>query len=500
MKLSRLILALAMLIFVLACAGTALSQRDANMGTRFSEILKDTDHPLTEAQLKQLKEMPQGRESFQKMMEILTEDQYALIRKSFRSRRGRRAPSPILLKGGHVIDPLNNINDNMDVLVDNGKIARVAKNIQAPEGAQVVDVSGLYVTPGLIDIHAHVFYTDKTRNYRWVIPDDKCIMSGVTTAVDPGSSGAYTFERFKDEVIDRARIRVLAFLNIVAPGMQAEYENDHTQFKVGLAVETAKKYPRTIIGFKTAHYRGGGYDELHGPWTIADSVIAAGNIAKLPVMLDFHPAPASDGYPERSFRDILLNKMRPGDIYTHCFARMFPVVLEDGKVNPDAIKAQQQGRIFDVGHGAGSFVFLRAVPAIKQGFYPNSISTDLHDGNSNSPVIDMSYVMSKFICMGMPLEDVIRCSTINPAREINRPELGHLSVGAVADIAVLDLLKGDFGYPDVGRAKITCDKRLQCAMTLFGGNIIFDLNAITMPNWEDIPKESSYWNPPSLAY
>ena len=499
MRISRFIMVFAVLVFLLACAGTALSQRGTNMVTFISEILKDTDHPLTDAQVKQLKEIPQSRQAFQKMTEILTEDQNNLIRRNLR-RRGRRGPSTILLKGGHVIDPANNINSTMDVLVDNGKIANVAKNIQAPEGAQVVDVSGLYVTPGLIDIHAHVFYTDLVSNYRWVIPDDKCIMSGVTTAVDPGSSGAYTFERFKNEVIDRSRIRVLALLNIVAPGMHVEHENDHTQFKVGLAVETAKKYPRTIVGFKTAHYRGGGYDEFHGPWTIADSVIAAGNIANLPVMLDFHPAPASDGYPERSVRDILLKKMRPGDIYTHCFARMFPVVLENGKVNPDAIKAQQQGRIFDVGHGAGSFVFLRAAKAIKQGFYPNSISTDLHSGNSNSPAIDMCYVMSKFLCLGMPLEDVIKCSTINPAREINRPELGHLSVGAVADIAVLDMLKGKFGYPDVGGGKITSDKRLQCAMTLFGGNIIFDLNAISMPEWEDIPKDSSYWNPASLAY
>ncbi|MFC1528698.1 amidohydrolase/deacetylase family metallohydrolase [Candidatus Latescibacterota bacterium] len=498
MKSSRFLTVFVTLLVSLAFMENAFSLSTDTI-TKLNEIFKEAELPLSEAQIEKLKDLPENQEGFQKAMEILDTKQVEVLMIITRRRgSGQR----IILKGGHVIDPANNINEKMDVFIDKGKIARVEKNIPVPddESIKIVDVSDLYVTPGLIDIHAHVFYTDLLDNYRWVIADDQCITSGVTTVVDAGSSGADTYERFLNDVIFKSRIRILAFLNIVAPGMHREFENDPTQFKVNLAVETAKKYPQTIVGFKTAHYDGRGYDKFHGPWTIADSVLAAGRIANLPVMLDFHPAPASDGYPERSLRDILLKKMRPGDIYTHCFARMFPVVLEDGKVNPDAIKAQKEGRIFDVGHGGGSFTFLRAVPAIKQGFYPNSISTDLHAGNSNSPVINMCYLMSKFLLMGMSLEDVIRCSTINPAREINHPELGNLSVGSIADIAVLELLKGDFGYPDVGGAKITGDKRLQCALTIYGGNIIFDLNAISRPYWEDIPKDSGYWGPPSLGW
>ncbi|MBT4482250.1 MAG: amidohydrolase/deacetylase family metallohydrolase, partial [Candidatus Latescibacteria bacterium] len=266
-------------------------------------------------------------------------------------------PRPdILLKGGHVIDPKNNINKVMDVLIRNGKIASVEKNIRIDDKMKVVDISGYYVSPGFVDIHAHLYYTDYTPRWRWMVPDSYGFPYGVTTLVDAGCSGAETFEDFKKRSIDRARVRVLAFLNISKKGMtKREYENDPYMFDHKLAAETAKKYPDIIVGFKTAHYDARNYDELRNPWTTADSIIAAGNLANLPCMFDFHPAPPMKGYPERSFRDIILKKMRPGDIYTHCYYPGFPTVDENLKVNPDVLKAQKRGVYFDVGHGGGSF-------------------------------------------------------------------------------------------------------------------------------------------------
>ncbi|MBT4483010.1 MAG: amidohydrolase family protein, partial [Candidatus Latescibacteria bacterium] len=203
-------------------------------------------------------------------------------------------------------------------------------------------------------------------------------------------------------------------------------------------------------------------------------------------------------HPARSFRELVLEKMRPGDIHTHIFGRAYPST-QNGKVNPDMIKAQEKGVIFDVGHGSGSFVFRHAHTAVRQGFMPNSISTDLYGRNSNGPVINMTNLMTKFLNMGMSLEDVIRCSTINPAREINHPELGNLSAGSPADIAVIDMLTGDFGTTDTGgfregiNGKVKGDKRLQNVMTLFGGQTVFDLYALDAIEWEDIPRDNTYW-------
>ena len=414
-------------------------------------------------------------------------------------------PSPeaaqydILLKGGHVIDPANNINSIMDVAVEKGKIARVGRDIPDSDAEKVVDVSGYYVTPGLIDIHVHCFHNSPVKSYQIsVIADHHHFSSGVTTVVDAGTSGADTFESFK-EVIDRSKVRILAFLNIAAPGM-GPAEMEPSEFNIKRAVETARKYPNTIIGFKTAHYFEIGtkrrFDAAHPPWASVDSVLAAARLAGLPVMYDAHPKPPEGGYPARSLRELILEKMRPGDIFTHMFYRGFPVVDKNGKVNPDLFKARERGVIFDIGHGQAAFAFKYAIPAIKQGFPPYSISTDLHVGNVNGPVLNIANVMSKFLNIGMTLEDIIRCSTTNPAKAINRPELGNLSAGSTADIAVLEVLTGDFGYTDCGRGKIKGDKKIQCALTLFGGKVVFDISGISYPLWQDIPKDDRYWQRP----
>ncbi|MBT4484120.1 MAG: amidohydrolase/deacetylase family metallohydrolase [Candidatus Latescibacteria bacterium] len=408
----------------------------------------------------------------------------------------------VLLKGGHVIDPVNNINKVMDVAVKDSKIALVDTNIPESDSEKVFDVSGYYVTPGLIDIHVHCFHTSQTSNFP-IIADHHHFPSGVTTVVDAGTSGARNFEDFK-KIIDSSRIRILAFLNIAAPGMGSA-EIEPSEFDIKLAVETSQKFPEIIVGFKTAHYYSLSskrpYDEAHPPWASADSILAAGRLADLPIMFDFHPRPPSDGYPARSFREIMLEKLRPGDIYTHCFSGVFPTILKDGNVNPDVISARRRGVNFDIGHGGASLSFKTAIPAIKQGFYPSSISTDLHNGNVNGPVHNMVNVMSKFLCIGMPLNDVIRCTTVNPAHEINHPELGNLSAGSTADIAVLETVRGNFSYYDCsylgsGNAKINGDKKLQCVMTLRNGNVVWDPLGLNVPLLEDIPEGDKYWARP----
>ena len=403
----------------------------------------------------------------------------------------------ILLKGGHVIDPANSINSIMDVAVAKGKIALVRKDVPAKDAKKTIDVSGLYVSPGFIDIHIHANFN--------VIADDHSFDSCVTTVVDAGSTGSAGSDNYRSfgslkQIIDNSLVRLLAFINIAAPGM-ADAEQDPRTYDVNLAVDTARRYPDLIVGFKVAHYwTTQPYDDLHTPWANVDAVMEAGRKADLPVMFDWYPRPASGGYPMRSYRELILEKSRPGDIHTHHYAIHIPVIGKNGKVNPDVFKAQERGFIFDCGHGAGSFVWRNAVPAIEQGFISDTISTDLHRGNVNGPVLDMINVMSKYVIMGVPLYEVIRRSTINPARAIHHPELGSMSRGSTADIAVFEQLKGNFTYLDTSGGKNYGDKKLISIMTLSDGNIVFDPYGLSCPVWNNIPKDNRYWVNPSGQY
>jgi dihydroorotase len=399
-------------------------------------------------------------------------------------------PAPmydLLLKGGHVIDPANHIDEVRDIAISAGKIAAVEKNIPANLAGKVVDVSKLYVTPGLIDIHYHVghggaplnWFTPEARAHALPlgIPADLALQAGVTTIVDAGTSGAETFLQEKEEVIDRARVRVLAFLNIVADGMNGGLEQSLDEMDVKLCAATIKKYPDLIVGVKTAHYWTNlPWDAEHVPWAAVDRAIECGTAANVPIMVDFWPRE------DRTYEDLILKKMRPGDIHTHVFAQQFPIILPDGKLNPALAEARTRGVIFDVGHGSGSFWFRNAVPAQKQGFVPDSMSTDLHTGNYT--VVSMTDVMSKFLGIGVPLDDVIRRSTVNPASEIHRPELGTLSVGKDADIAVLELMKGRFAYIDCGVARMDANVKLTARMTIRAGRIAYDPSGLSMVEWE----------------
>ena len=394
----------------------------------------------------------------------------------------------LLLKGGHVIDAKNGVNAVRDVAIKDGKICAVAPEIAASRALKTVDVSGLYVTPGLIDIHVHVYAgTGERGSYAGdnsVYPDGFTHRTGVTTVVDAGSSGWRNFEDFKQRIIDRSRTRVLAFLNIVGHGMRGgRYEQDVEDMEAKPTAEMALKHKGVVVGVKTAHFGG-------PQWRPVDQAIAAGKIASIPIMVDFGTA-----YPERSLAELVTTKFRPGDIYTHCYAGGGRGELIDGRVNPAILPAQKRCVIFDVGHGGGSFVWRTAVQAFKEGYYPDSISTDLHIGSMNAGMKDMLNVMSKMLALGMPLDGVIARSTWNPAREIQHEELGHLSVGAIADVAVLRLEKGKFGFVDQNGARMDGNQKLSCELTVRDGKVVYDLNGMTRELWDKIPEGQRFGDP-----
>lgn len=387
----------------------------------------------------------------------------------------------IVIKSGHVIDPRNNINGVTDIAVKDGKIALVANNINVADAAQVVAARGLYVTPGIIDIHTHVFYGNHPDQYLMdatgaVVPDGFTFRNGVTTVADAGSSGCRTFPLFKQQVIDRSRTRVFSFLNIVGAGMRGgAYEQDVNDMDPEKAADMAKANRDDIVGFKVAHFEA-------AAWTPVDNAVAAGKLSGLPVMIDFG---GDDSHPPLSIEELFFKHLRPGDIYTHTFTelkRRDPVVdLQSRKLKSFVPEAQKRGIVFDVGFGGASFDFRQAIPALKSGFYPNSISTDLHTGSMNAAMKGMLNIMSIFLAMGMPLTDVIKASTWNPAVEIQHPELGNLSAGSVADIAILHLRNGNFGFWDREGYKLKGKHRLECEMTIRAGDIVYDLNGIAEP-------------------
>lgn len=385
----------------------------------------------------------------------------------------------IVIKGGRIIDPENNIDAVMDIAVADGKIALVAKNIDPKQGIQVVDAKGMYVTPGLIDIHTHNFYgTQPDHQYEdgnlAVAPDGFTFRNGVTTVVDAGSSGWRTFPTFKAQTIDVSKTRVLAFLNIVGEGMRGGYEQNANDMDPKMTAMVARRYKDIIVGIKLAHYEG-------HEWEPADRAVEAGTLAGgIPAMIDF-----GGSKPPLPIEELFMKHLRPGDIFTHCFgqlgSREYIVDLQTNKVKPFIYEARKRGIFFDVGYGGISFAYSQAIPAVKEGFYPNSISTDLHVGSMNDAMKDMLTCMSKFLAMGMPLHDVIQASTSNPAKEIKHEELGNLSVGSGADIAVLNLREGKFGLFDYTGYKLEASKKLECELTIRAGKIVYDLNGIASP-------------------
>jgi len=387
----------------------------------------------------------------------------------------------ILIKGGQVIDPKNNLNEVMDVGIFEGKIKKVAKNIDAGEARQVVNAKGMYVTPGLIDIHGHVFFGTEPDHYLSnglvaVPPDGFTFRVGVTTIVDAGGAGWDSFSEFKKNIIFNSKTRVLSFLNIVGEGMRGgRYEQDTSDMDPNLAAAAAIKNRNDVVGFKVAHFVG-------NDWTPVDRAVQAGKLANIPVMVDF-----GGSTPPLPLSDLFLKHLRPGDIFTHTYTLLEGNVRETivdettKKVKPFVLEARKKGIVFDVGYGGASFNYSQAIPAVKSGFYPTTISTDLHTGSMNGSMKDMLSIMSKFYIMGMDLPSVIKASTWTPAQVIKRENLGHISENAIADVALFSMREGNFGFYDKTGYKMEGKQKLECEMTIMGGKIVYDLNGIANP-------------------
>jgi dihydroorotase len=388
-----------------------------------------------------------------------------------------QAKFDLVIKGGELLDPRSGTRAVRDIGIRDHKIAAIEPDIPASLAIKVVDVRGLLVTPGLVDIHTHDYAgTGRKGAYdgdNSVYPDGFSFRSCVTTVVDAGSSGWRNFPDFKDRIIDRSKTRVLAFINIVGNGMGGGSVEQNTEdMDPAAAAAMAKQYPDIIVGFKTAHFEG-------PEWTAVDRAVAAGKLADLPVMVDFGVF-----RPERPYEELVTSKLRPGDISTHMYIDFIHMLDANGKVLPYLFEAKKRGVIFDVGHGGGSFVFNQAVPAIQQGFLPDSISTDLHVTSMNAGMKDMLNVMSKFLNLGMPLQDVVLRSTWNPAKEIKHHELGHLSVGDTADVSVMRVETGNFGFVDSLGGRLEGRQQLACELTVKNGLVVWDLNGITREDWQ----------------
>ena len=341
----------------------------------------------------------------------------------------------LLLQGGRVMDPKSRLDAGRDVAIKGGKIAAIEPSIAAGRAKKVLDVKGLLITPGLIDLHVHAYFTASNPG-SWagdnsLPPDAFSFRTGVTTMVDAGSSGWRNFEHFKVTVIDRAKTRVLAMINIAGFGMISDL-TEQGDFDPAAVAKLKAKYPETV---------------------------------------DF-------GYflPQRPYYQLVAEHLRPGDISTHAYRGPVPWVDEQGKIYPYLLAARKRGVKFDVGHGGGSFVLRSAAGAMANGFYPDTISSDLHTGSMNGAFMDMPTLMSKMMALGMPLNEVIRASTWTPAELIQRPDLGNLTVGAVADLTGLRLMEGEFGYYDNSGGRVASKQRLFCELTLKDGAISWDFN------------------------
>jgi dihydroorotase len=377
----------------------------------------------------------------------------------------------ILLKGGHLIDPKNNIDAKMDIAVKDGKIFRLAADIPSSAAKKVLDVSGLIVAPGLINIHTHVFagsnpgFSDGQSSQ---LPDAFALRSGITTVVDAGTTGWRNFPEFKTKVIDPSVTRVLAWINIFETGFSSGsgFEPDMGTVSVQKTAEALQKYKDYIVGTRVGHYIG-------KSWIPFERASEAAKISNTPLFVECH-------MPQYTLQE-QLDHMRPGDIITHAFENVserMTVVDEQGKVRPFVLDAQKRGVLFDVGHGGAGFWFNQAIPAFKQGLWPNSFGTDEHRTSMNSGMKNMLNVMSKYMNIGMSVPEIIARGSWNAAKSIKREDLGNLSEGSVADIAVLSIVNGKFGFVDSGQNRIEGSGKLEAELTVRAGRIVWDLNGL----------------------
>lgn len=377
----------------------------------------------------------------------------------------------LLIKGGHVIDAANGIDDVMDVGIAGRVVAGVAKDIPESQGKRVIDATGKFVTPGLIDIHAHT-----TGFSGAMFPEEMCFPYGVTTMVDCGGSGWRTFDQFNEDVIKKSAVRVFALLNIVGQGMEGDVEQNIEDMDAELTAAKIRQRSDIIVGVKVAHFQGKGWESI-------DRGVEAARLSDTFCLVD------QNAKPTRTFED-MLKRLRPGDGTTHCFGYGKPMIGNDGKVKNHYIEARKRGIKFDVGHGNNSFSFSMAQPALDQGFPPDTISTDMHRMSLHTSRATMTEVMSKFLAIGMPMAEVVARSTWEPAKWINHTELGTLTPGALADVTILEFQDRPAGLSDsgpTGYRVMKTEGRLINQLTIKDGIIRFDFDGMAKDDWAETP-------------
>jgi dihydroorotase len=369
----------------------------------------------------------------------------------------------LVLRGGRVIDPAQGLDKVCDVGFASGKVSAIGNHLQPNSGTQVRDVSGRIVTPGLIDLHTHVYWGGTSLG---IDAEDFCRTSGVTTAVDTGSAGPGNFMGFRRHVIERSQVRILAYLHVSHAGiygfsntvMVGESEDIRLMDPV-TAAAVADANRDVIVGIKVRVGRHASGDQGAAPLGIALQVAEE---TGLPLMAHIDEPPPS--YEE------VIERLRPGDVLTHAF-RPFPNApcTAQGTVKPAVLAARRRGVLFDIGHGMGSFAFKTARAMLANGFSPDTISSDVHALCINGPAFDQVTTMSKFLCLGMSLPDVIKASTETAAFALKRPELGSLKPGSAGDATILSVDEGEFDYVDVVGEHLTGDRRINSRGVVIAG-------------------------------
>jgi dihydroorotase len=377
-----------------------------------------------------------------------------------------------IIKNGFLIDPCLNIEEEYDIAFQGDKLAKIEKNIPIKEGVNIYDASGKIVTPGLIDLHTHLYWGV---SHFGVNADSSCLSKGVTTAIDAGTSGAENFEGFKKYVIDKSETRIIAFLHISSMGLTLPQGigelMDFRNLDFQKAVEMASKYSDSIYGIKIR--LNGDIVGEYGPQALVLAKEASNKLGK-PLMV--HPGSLPSNLP---LPDVL-SVLGKGDIITHCFPPPYPpdlptsTVLDSKKdVIPEVFDAIKRGVYFDVGHGSGSFSFETAEKAFEQGYLPTSISTDLHSYSIVHPVYDMATTISKILNMGLPLRKIIELTTISPASILGlESQIGTLKEGYAGDATILYQEEGNFNFWDSINSKRVGSEFIQVKDVVKGGKLV----------------------------